>query len=158
MESDKKLEGIEGWLLLVGIGVILNPVRLAFGLVTTYSAFFSSGVWEKLTNPVSTDYHPLWSVILISESVISCLLLLAWLYMPILFFKKKKQFPWWFIGILSASFVFSVADNLVISSVLPTGRPLNFLASRETLQAFMVAVIWIPYMLISKRVKATFIN
>jgi hypothetical protein len=49
MTDNNELKGLGGWLILVGIGVVLAPVRLLITLVKTYKPIFEDGIWEALT-------------------------------------------------------------------------------------------------------------
>lgn len=45
------LEGLGGWLILVGFGVVLGPIRVARDVVVTYYPLLTDGAWEVLTTP-----------------------------------------------------------------------------------------------------------
>lgn len=154
----KKIEGISGWLILVGIGIVVSPLRIITQIFPAYSKIFSDGSWAALTTPGTKVYSPLWSPLLFGEMAINGGLVLAWLFVAFIFFSKKKEFPKWYIGILTFSLTFILLDAFVISAVLP-GKPVfDVETSKEFFRALVVTLIWIPYMLISKRVKATFVN
>ena len=40
MSGEKKLKGLRGWLILVGVGVVLSPIRVGASLVSDYFASF----------------------------------------------------------------------------------------------------------------------
>lgn len=158
MNKEKDLEGIGGWLILVAIGIIITPLRIVTMIIVTYPDLFSSGVWDALTTPESEAYNPLWAPVIIAELLVNCGLLLAWLYMGYKFFTKSKEFPKWYIGLAIFSLAFIVADALAVSLVLP-GEPLfDTDTLGELFRALIMVFIWVPYMLVSKRVKATFVK
>ncbi len=159
MENEEKnLEGIGGWLILVAIGIIVTPIRLIMLIMSTYSEIFSTGVWEALTTQGGDAYSPLWAPILIGEVLINCGMLLVMLYMAYLFFSKKVVFPKWYIGLAVASLVFIIADAFAIKLVLPNEPVSATDTIKELMRSLVMVVVWVPYMIISKRVKATFIN
>ena len=85
-------------------------------------------------------------------------MVLTWIFIAYLFFMKKKIFPKVYIGMLIFSFLFIVLDALAIKMVLPD----EVIFDKDTIRAMgrgaISMAIWIPYMLVSKRVKATFIK
>ncbi|MCW8451823.1 DUF2569 domain-containing protein [Legionella quinlivanii] len=158
MDKKKNLEGLNGWLILVAIGMVLAPIRIVITLLTTYPQIFSSGTWEALTTKGNEGYNPLWGPIIIGELSINFILLMLLLYLAYLFFSKSRHFPKWFIGIAIFSIVFIVADAFAVKMVAPNEPVFDPDTIREFMHSVMVAVIWVPYMLVSKRVKATFIK
>jgi hypothetical protein len=154
----KELEGLGGWLILVGIGIVLSPL-LVFGQgVQNYSNFFSAGSWEALTTPGTQAYNPLWAPIIIGEIGINCSIFIAWLFIAYYFFTRSEHFPKWYIGILIFTPSFLLSDALAIKFVLPNEPVFDPATLKDLGRSFMAALIWIPYMLMSKRVKVTFVN
>jgi len=158
MTEEKNLEGLGGWLILVGLGIVFSPVKIIAMIFPTYSEIFSNGSWEILTTPGTEAYNPLWGSILIGEISINGALVLAWLFIAFLFFSKKKAFPKWYIGILLFTLAFIFIDALAIKSVMPNEPVFDPETIKELGRSLIVTLIWVPYMLVSKRVKATFIK
>lgn len=152
------LQGLGGWLMLVGIGVVVGPIRNGFTYFTLYKDLFESGDWNFATTPGTSAYHPFWATLLSLEIIINVGLLIAMVYLAYLFFTKRKQFPKFFIGIAVVSLVFIIIDALSIKIVLPNEPIFDPDTIKELIRTLVVVVIWIPYMLRSKRVKATFIH
>ena len=158
MAEEKKLEGLGGWLILIGFVIILTPIRLIVLVLSVYMEVFSGGAWEVLTTPGTEAYNPFWAPYLIGEIAINVGLVLACLFTVFLFFSKKKIFPKWFIGILVFSLSFILIDALAIKIVLPNEPIFDTDTAKEFARTLIGALIWIPYMLKSKRVKATFVK
>ena len=157
MTEQRDISGIGGWLILIAIGVVISPIRLTYIIATTYPDIFTSGTWEMLTTEGSDAYHPLWLPLLSGEILINGALLVASLYMAYLFFTRKRSFPDWFIGIAVFSLLFIIADAFAILAILPDETVFDPDTSAEALRAAILVVIWVPYMRVSKRVKATFV-
>jgi len=156
--AKKNIEGLGGWLILVAIVVVFSPLRIIALLLTIYLELFTSGSWEGLTTPGTEVYNPLWVPILIGEISIHIALIIAWLFIAFLFFSKKKLFPKYYIGILLFTLAFILVDALAINTVLPEVPIFNADTTEEFVRSLIIALIWVPYMLVSKRVKLTFIK
>ena len=158
MTEEKKLEGLGGWLILVGLGIIFSPLRIIVQIFPVYSEIFSNGSWEAITTPEAEAYNPLWAPILIGEITINGGLVLVWMFIAFLFFSRKKVFPKWYIGILVFTLGFILVDTLAIKAVLPSEPIFDPDTIKEFARSLIATLIWVPYMLISKRVKATFVK
>lgn len=158
MAEDKNLEGLGGWLALAGLGIIFSPLRIIVQLLPTYSELFSNGSWAALTTPGTEVYNPLWTPILLGEMAINGGLVLVWGFIAFLFFSKKRVFPKWYIGILLFTLVFMLVDALTIKAVLPNQPVFDAETAKELGRSLFATLIWVPYMLVSKRVKATFVR
>jgi len=155
--EEKGPEGIGGWLILVAIGVVLRPPILIYNTVTLCNLVGSRN-WEMLTAPDSPAYLPLWGPVVRGEIIANILLLIGWSITAVLFFYKKKSFPWWFIGMMTFGLAFVIADMVAFKAIFPDKSTTETGAAADFLRAFIVTMIWIPYMLVSKRVKATFVR
>lgn len=158
MAEEKNLEGLGGWLVLVGLGIIISPLRLISIVFPVYSEIFSNGSWVVLTTPGTEAYNPLWAPILFGEMAINGGLVLAWIFIAYLFFSKKKVFPKWYIGMVLFTLAFILIEALAIKSVLPNEPVFDAETGMEFGRSVIFALIWVPYMLVSKRVKATFVK
>lgn len=157
-EQTSDVQGLGGWLILVGLGIIISPIKIVAQIYPIYSQIFQNGAWEALTSPVSEGYNPLWAPIIIGEIVVNSALVLSWLIIAYLFFTKKKLLPAWYIGVIIFTLVFILIDAFSIQLILPDEKIFDPETSKEILRSVVSIIIWVPYMLVSKRVKATFVN
>ncbi len=158
MEQEKNIEGLSGWLILVGIGIIFSPIRIITSVLPIYKEIFENGYLKIVTTPGTEDYNVLWAPILFSETAINIFLVSIWIYIAYLFFTKKKSFPKIYISVMIFGLAFIVLDALAIKMVLPNEPIFDADTLRELFRSIIGVSIWVPYMLISKRVKATFIK
>lgn len=151
-------QGLGGWLLLVGLGLVVSPFRKLADLITQIKVFREDGLWNALTTPGGESYHPLWAPYIIVENAGNMILLGVWIFMAFLFFGKKRAFPRWYVWAQFGSLIFVIA----IIAFMRVMRPDLPILTPETIKQFsqgaLGVCIWIPYMLKSRRVAATFIH
>ena len=143
--------GIGGWLGLLAFGQVVGIMRLAVSLSQYYTTL----------DPQITTKFPtaIWG-----EAALNAVFVWLCVYTLVLFFRRSRNFPRFFIWQMVVVIVFPFLDLLWIASIisLSNGRPFaEFLTldAREGAQiitALIGAAIWIPYMLRSKRVANTF--
>jgi hypothetical protein len=157
MKAVKQYNKIGGWLILAAIGLILTPIRIFVTVAKDLVPAFSSDVWPRLTTPGTEAYHPLWAPLLIFEMVGNCLFILFAIVIVIFFFQRRIFGPKLIIIFLLSNLVF-VATDYFVADLIP------FVASQEDIGSLMelvrvsvVCLIWVPYFLVSKRVKGTFV-
>ena len=85
-------------------------------------------------------------------------MILVWIFIDYLYFSKKKVFPNWYIGIIVFSLAFVIIDTLVIHFAFPDAGAFSTDTIMNIARSMTAALIWIPYMLVSRRVKATFVK
>lgn len=158
MTEENRLEGLGGLLMLVGLGIVFSPILMIVQTYPVYSEMFSNGSWEVLTTPGSRAYNPFWAPILICEITINIALFITWLFVAFLFFSKKKIFPRVYIGVLLFTLVFLLVDAFSIKLVLPNEPVFDPDTSKNIIRSLVVTLVWVPYMFMSKRVKATFVK
>lgn len=157
-DNDKELKGLGGWLILVGIGTVIAPVRILAWAIPTYKPIFEDGTWELLTTVDSPIYHVMWGPMLIGEIAFNAIMVVACIYLIYLYFSKHYLFPKVFIALMVVSLVFIPLDAWLVTFVLPDEPMFDPDTTKEFGRTVIASLIWIPYMLVSKRVKATFVE
>ncbi|PKA13304.1 hypothetical protein CH372_04275 [Leptospira meyeri] len=158
MSGEENLKSLKGWLFLVGLGLIVYPVRLAFVMGPLFYNILTDGSYEYLTTPGTESYHPLWKPLLIFEGTFNGLMILFSFLLTYLFFKKHYQFPKAYIVFTFLPVILLPLDAWLGSLVLKDEPMFDLDTSKEIVRSIVGAVIWIPYMFLSKRVKATFVE
>jgi hypothetical protein len=121
--------GLGGWLILPAISLVISPLLCVYNIFICIQALTGS----EYQNSLPPGYSP--TVLIACETTFFAGLIC----LNFLFYLKKRILP-------KCIIVFYIA-NLFVS----------FYTGQITL-AFWAAVIWIPYFLMSRRVKATFVN
>ena len=114
--------------------------------------------WTELTTAGYEKYNPMWKPILIGEFIYNISLIVLSLFLIYLFFSKHRLFPKLFIITLLIPPVFVLLDSWAVTLIYPSEKILDEVTLRNFLQALFFAIIFIPYTLLSKRVKETFIE
>jgi len=157
-DGNEVRSGLGGWLTLVGLGVVLSPLRLLAEVPSSFLPIFNDGTYAFLTTPGTEAYHPFWSVFIWGEISFNTVIFVASLYLAYLYFSKKTLFPKFYIWIAVGSLAFILLDAVLIKVVLPNEPIFAPDTIKEVARSGIVILVWVPYMLLSKRVKATFIN
>jgi len=149
-------QGIGGWLLLPMLGLFAFPVRVVISLISDYAPIFQDGIWGNLTTPGTEVYHPLWAPTILYEVVLNIAFLAFDLFLLYLLFTKAPRFPKAFVIFAVGNLLFVVSDS-VLAYQIPAvaARGLEGFGG-EIFRSLLVAAVWVPYMLVSKRVRNTF--
>lgn len=147
-ESKSPYEGIGGWLILVAIRLILSPILVLRMLIATDLPVIAGDRFRAFRQA-----YPLLYGLVVFEAITNViyLLMLAWLLY--LFFNKKRSFPAMMIFFMVLQIVLSVADHLAAMAVHHS-QPVPV----ALVQTVVYAAIWIPYFLVSRRAKVTFVH
>ena len=149
--------GIGGWLILVAIGVCILPIRLAGGLLQLIRGL-DAEVWHAITTPGTRAYHPLFGSIIVGELIGNSVFLLWSIGLAYLFFTRRRRFPPLMITFMLSSLAFVALDLLISRAILAAAPEISSNDLRDLFGGVISALIWIPYLQRSKRVRATFVD
>jgi uncharacterized protein DUF2569 len=156
-DEEQKYQKIGGWLILVGIGMVLNPFRLLLTIGQIIPIFFN-GSWSILTTPGTTTYHPMWAPSIIVEFLGNIAFLVFSIVLAVIFFQKRSVVPKVITAFLLLNLAFVVVDFLLANSIPAVASQGNQGPLGEIARSIIVCLIWVPYFQISKRVKGTFVH
>ncbi|MBC8105848.1 MAG: DUF2569 family protein [Anaerolineae bacterium] len=140
--------GIGGWLILPAIGMVLSPIGVglgALGLLVIASKLQSTGMTGAADS-------------LRMLAAINGLYALYILYTAIMFFAKKRSTPALVIGAYIGSIVLAVVAGLMTQSIPQSPAPPPGSEWLGVVKPVIVALIWVPYFRLSRRVQNTFVN
>ncbi|MDX7988038.1 DUF2569 domain-containing protein [Xenorhabdus sp. 12] len=142
--AEASFKKIGGWLYLPAIGLILSLIILIFQIgVAVY------------TIP-SVSYYATLQQTVIFTLIGNILLFLLTIHTATLFFNKSKQTPRFYILLRLLNIVIqSITVYLVVDGL---GHSIDYTLIVPVLQQVITAAIWIPYFMVSVRVKKTFVN
>lgn len=156
--NGKNLQGLKGWLILVGLGLILSPIRILVLLLTLHLPIFTDGTWEAITTVGSISYDPLWGPLIITEVVYNLSMIAFSIFLLRIDLQKHFLFPKYFMVVITIPVLFIPIDAWFVTLILPNQPIFDPDTMKEITQAVLAFSLWVPYMLVSKRVKATFIE
>ena len=156
VDSESELNGIGGWLILVAVGLVTAPFRQLISLFSTYPEFFTAGKWQLIASSESPHYNPYLASIIFAEIFVNGVLVCFSVFLIYLFFAKKPMFPTLYIGITVFSLIYVIVDAWAVSRAVPNASVFDSEFIKDLMKALIGTIIWVPYMLMSKRVKATF--
>ena len=157
-DGNEVRSGLGGWLILVGLGVVISPLRLLAEVLETFPPIFENGTYDLITTPGTEAYHPFWSTLIWGEISVNTVIFVASLYLAYLYFSKKSLFPKFYNWIAVGSLAFILLDAVLIKVVLPNEPIFDPDTIKEVARSGIVVLVWVPYMMLSTRVKATFVN
>ncbi len=150
---------IGGMLILVAIGLIISLLQNAGHFLANLNSVIKKPLWEKLTDSTSLAYHFYWKLVLIYDLGASSVILFLNILMLVLFFRKKKLFPSLIVVFLPAIFILGFV-SYYFSGLIPAVAESKWYAKQghALIIRFIILHLWIPYFLLSNRVKSTFIR
>jgi len=154
----RSIPHLGGWLIVVGVGLFAAPLRIVVQTLASFLPIFQDNTWELISTPGSSAYQPWLASIIMLELVLNCALILASIALIVLFFSKRRIFPKLFVWVTASSVGFIILDAVIAFLIEPSKAFLNKDSSIEIARALLPALVWIPYMLVSRRVRATFVN
>jgi transglutaminase-like putative cysteine protease len=150
-----EMQGLGGWLILVGIHHVVRPFFLIAALIVLFPTVLNLDTWRAFTEPGAAQFHPYYKPMLLAELFfhVACLIFSGLLLL--LFFRKRAVWPRCYAAFLLFIVVFSLLDFFVVQSI-PAAADGKNESIRDLVQVISAAAIWVPYCFVSKRVKATF--
>lgn len=155
--SNIDLKGLGGWLIIVCLGLIYNLVTSVMAVYSN-GEMFLDGTVENMSQV--QGYAAALGFELFSFIILTILIS----YLLFLFFKKKKDFPRFFIYYVIFIVVYGIIDLILINSLsFPDSirQAMQDVISETSVavgKSFVFALIWGFYMKKSERVKLTFVE
>jgi transglutaminase-like putative cysteine protease len=151
----RPMEGIGGWLILVAIHHFLRPIMFFGALVMLFPTTLDLEAWRLLTEPGQAGFHPTWKPALLFALLYNAICFIGSIFLLVLFFQKRAAWRRWYIVFLIVVVAGVGLDTHFVQQI-PAARGALAGDIRDFVQVIVAAAIWIPYCLVSKRVKSTF--
>ncbi len=140
--------GIRGWLILPVIGTVLSPIYLSISVAKMVPTL------EKIWAAKAALSAGLLAFVAI-ETVVNVAFIVGWLTAILLLTLKSPSYPKAYVALMGGMVVFLLADMIISAGAYNHQPGQDDLMSLG--RTILVAVIWVPYMLLSRRVRNTFV-
>lgn len=164
-QVEKNYVGIKGWLIIVIIFLIGNPIGSVYHIFSGLIPFFQEGNWKDITTKGNELYHPFFGTVIVMELAMYIFITVITLFLLYQMLKRKAIFPKVFISFLLMDLIIGVlyaSGYLIAAANTPAFHDIRenlYIEIGAAITSHIIfASIWIPYFLKSKRVKATFIE
>ena len=114
--------------------------------------------WHAVTTPGTRAYHPLFGPLIVGELVLNVTLLIWALALLYLFFAKRRSFPVAMITFMIVRVVGQAADLGVVLMIPAAAARIGPVAYGGLASGILVTLVWVPYLIKSRRVEATFVR
>lgn len=147
--------GLDGWLILITVGFVFSIPWLAYHLFAKWKIFFARPeVWQRLATPGSSAYRPLWGTVMIYETAGNAVRLLCCIALAVLFYQRRRLFKPLMIAFQVGSILYLWLDQFLAQQVMTVGAEHVSKLIGQTVGT----LLWTSYLLVSRRVKNTFVR
>jgi hypothetical protein len=158
---ERRYDSIGGWLILVGIGILITPFVLSYGVIKLYSNVININYYYYYFNEASRDYHPLRGYYEILLNFGNIFFIVASVFLIALFLQKRSSFRIYYCAYRIINVVFLIIDLILIYTFVenPISAENRILINTEAAALGKVvfqSCIWVPYIWFSERSKHTF--
>jgi len=148
---DTRLEGFAGWLLLPGLALLVNPVRMAVESQEFWYVF-SALRWSIIEDQIGAGLL----ITIAAELASNVALMVMGLFLVFMFFNRRHTFPRFFIAYMLFTLAVLGADLLMLHLLSYPGVEVTRSDIGELIRLSFYTAIWCLYFVRSERVKATF--
>ncbi len=152
----EQYEGIGGWLVLVCIGLAVGVFTDTKSVIFNLDIISDLSKWNPLTQPGGLRYDPYWAPLLLFEAICSVVTLVFLALVIVLLIQKRFTFPGVMIALFALNLIYHSIDYALASQVVALANLHKGTLPLAIFHLMVGCAIWIPYFLVSKRVKATF--
>ncbi len=146
---------IGGWLVLVGLGLIISPISILKDFIT--NEYFNLNSWTFLSSSSSVGYDAVWATAFVYEMLMNCVLMVYIVFILILFIKRRSIFPLHFIIFRGLHLLFVIGDMIFVSQISNSNFAPEGSLAKPLVYSILGTCIWVPYMIYSERVRDTFV-
>ena len=150
------VRGLGGWLIVLGVMLAVTLVAAVIQAVTDIPLILDGNVWAAYTTLGQPAYHPGWATLLTLDWGSNLYVLVFFPVLLSLFLQKKRAFRALTVGTLTLFVVLSAFRLWQVNQVPHIPAAAQASQFWALVIAFGKAAIWIPYLLVSRRSRATF--
>lgn len=159
----RQYDTIGGWLILIGISLVVNPFLLLISFFRMYIPEMKYDYYELFLTVNSDFFSPLKGCYFLIMPVFNVIFLVVSVLLIVLFFQKKALFRPVFCIFRIVNTVILFIDVIVLHVIYSGTTDISErqLLSNETnqlIKVFVGVMIWVPYIWYSERSRHTFTN
>jgi Protein of unknown function (DUF2569) len=151
-------KGLGGWLTLVGLGVVISPLLIGYEGASVFVPLLHDNTLRDVADPNSSIYVAYLAEFVYLEMFFNAIFVVWAVLNLVWFFSQSTRFPASFRYFLLANLAFLVGDTFVSTNFMPSNEAFDAATVKSIVQSAIGAAIWVPYTIVSKRVKNTFVN
>lgn len=147
-------QGLGGWLILVGFNILASIL----GMIPLFGSFkpLFTLEWESIFRLADGSWDAAVLAITLVQFMVYTSITLTWLYVAFLFLTRKTAFPPWFISLHLFILFFTFFDAYMVNLVRPDIPVWDAVTTWHFIHNLVLCIVFIPYILRSRRVTATF--
>jgi hypothetical protein len=142
----------------VGLGVVISPLRIVIEGIGIYGPLFRDGSLQNIADPSAPSYVAYLAELIYAEMFFNAIFVIWAVLNLVGFFSKNARFPASWRYFLLANLAFLVGDSSLTTNFMPSNEVFDTATVKSIFQSIFAAAIWVPYTIVSKRVKNTFVN
>jgi hypothetical protein len=150
--------GLGGWLVLVGLGVVLSPFRMVYEAYTVFWPLFADNTLKDVSDPSSPAFVSYLAEFIYAEMFFNVVFMIWSIVNLVWFFAKSAKFPASWRYFLLGNLAFLAGDAAGSTQFMSSAEAFDAATVKTIFQSCVSAAIWVPYTIVSKRVKNTFVN
>lgn len=163
MSKYKKIDSFNWFLIMIGLFCLLMPMIKVIYVLPDYINFYFKGYFDPFVNNSSDYFHPFWKCFLIFKFSLHSFLVFFWLGTAILFIKKNTSFPKCFIIVVTLNTILFLLSSYVSTQLTNNENlyyfyPILEIELHEWYPTLGLVIFFAPYVLLSIRSKAIFVN
>jgi hypothetical protein len=147
---------IGGWLILLGLNVLVLPPMLVAESLKGWRIVPSLGKWRALTTPGFETYAPRTAALIVLEVIMQTAFFAYGCMVAATMLKRKRSFPYHFQILITCLAGFGLLDQ-VLASGISRSADADVSGFTAAFRTVVFAVVWIAYLHRSQRVATTFI-
>ncbi len=155
-EKEQKYTKIGGWLIIPVIGLVLTPFRLTISLFKDLIPVVTGPDIAVYDDPASEFYNPALRYLIYGEIGVNLSFSIFAIVILVYLFNLKSITPVLYITFAVSNLLFVVLDKIIVIQ-LGLGSSADFF-DKELFQSLVSCCIWVPFFLLSERVKGTFVK
>lgn len=155
-EVELELDGLGGWLLLLGFGVLTAPLLHIVATLKLARDSLGVGLLAPLLAHGQETWSPWLALLILTEAFVGIAGAFLAAGVAVLFLRRRRTFRFAVLALNWGLILFAVFDALAVSAVLKDEDVAPGHPTAVVIRSVIVTGLWSAYLMRSRRVRATF--